>query len=111
MTEKCTRCGECCKKLSGTFDLSKEEVEKWSNEFVSSNFGIYPAINFAYVWFDSEGNVVAADLFFHPITGEELYRCPFLRKLPSQSKYTCLIHASLKPLVCRDYKCEKMKKG
>lgn len=94
---KCKRCGKCCKNATSLF-LTSEEVKKWKKLVVRSNFGVFRAIDFASV-IESTGT---ADLFFHPTTGEELSRCPFLRKLSNQEKYQCLIQ-HVKPLVCKIY--------
>jgi len=45
---------------------------------------------------------ILGDLWISPVTGKELKRCPWLRKLPRQEKYRCRIHA-VRPEVCRDY--------
>ena len=42
------------------------------------------------------------DLWTSPITGEEVERCPWLRKLPNKNKYVCRIH-EVKPKHCRQY--------
>jgi Fe-S-cluster containining protein len=97
---KCQRCGNCCKNISETsFHLTPEEVEKWKNVIVKSNFGTRPAIDFVSVFSSGYG-----DIFISPITRDELIRCPFLRKLPKQNKYKCLIYDSpIRPQVCKDF--------
>jgi Fe-S-cluster containining protein len=42
------------------------------------------------------------DIWFNPITDDEVERCPWLRKLPKMDKYVCRIH-SVKPRHCREY--------
>jgi Fe-S-cluster containining protein len=42
------------------------------------------------------------DLWTSPTTGEEVERCPSLRKLPNKNKYACRINKA-KPKHCRDY--------
>lgn len=42
------------------------------------------------------------DVWFSPITGDELNRCPWLRKLPRQEKYICRIYDA-RPSACRAY--------
>lgn len=42
------------------------------------------------------------DLWISPVTGEEMNRCPWLRKLPRKEKYKCRIH-EVRPDVCRAY--------
>ena len=48
------------------------------------------------------------DLWFDPITGEELTTCPFLRRSSDEDKYKCLIHET-KPEVCYGYYCSGLK--
>jgi Fe-S-cluster containining protein len=43
-----------------------------------------------------------ADLWFSPKTGDDLERCPFVRKRRGVEKYDCLIYDT-RPQVCRDY--------
>jgi len=38
----------------------------------------------------------------NPRTGEDVFRCPWLRKLPKKNKYIYRIQA-VKPKVCREY--------
>jgi Fe-S-cluster containining protein len=42
------------------------------------------------------------DIWINPVTGDDVKRCPWLRKLPNQDKYICRIH-DLKPEHCRNY--------
>jgi len=46
------------------------------------------------------------DLWTSPITGEEVERCPWLRKLPNKERYVCRIH-HVKPKHCREYPTSK----
>jgi Fe-S-cluster containining protein len=48
------------------------------------------------------GNQFVYDIWISPVTGEDVQRCPWLRKLPNQQKYTCRIN-DLKPEHCRKY--------
>ena len=48
------------------------------------------------------------DLWFHPITGEELTTCPFLHKPAGRDQYECLIHQT-KPEVCESYYCSNLR--
>jgi Fe-S-cluster containining protein len=52
--------------------------------------------------FESGGEIVFGDLWLNPNTGDEVTRCPWLRKLPKQDKYKCRIHDT-KPAHCRNY--------
>jgi len=49
-----------------------------------------------------EWKPISFDLWFDPDTGEELYRCPFLRKVRNKDRYRCRIHDT-KPSRCRDF--------
>jgi Fe-S-cluster containining protein len=42
------------------------------------------------------------DIWINPKTGEDVPRCPWLRKLPKKNKYCCRIH-EVRPKVCREY--------
>jgi Fe-S-cluster containining protein len=42
------------------------------------------------------------DIWISPVTGEDVERCPWLRKLPNREKYICRIH-EVKPRHCRAY--------
>jgi Fe-S-cluster containining protein len=46
------------------------------------------------------------DIWLHPETGEDVSRCPWLRKLPWQKMYICRIQ-DIKPEICRDYPVSK----
>jgi Fe-S-cluster containining protein len=41
-------------------------------------------------------------LWISPAKGDDVKRCPWLRKLPNQDKYICRIH-DVKPEHCRAY--------
>ena len=42
------------------------------------------------------------DIWISPKTGDDVARCPWLRKLPGKEKYACRIH-DVKPVHCREY--------
>jgi Fe-S-cluster containining protein len=46
--------------------------------------------------------VFAYDIWMDPETGEDVSRCPWLRKLPNVDRYICCIQDT-KPELCRDY--------
>lgn len=85
---KCIQCGHCCLDLSGAFSTSadEEDIARWKKE----------------KRWDILEYVVGTDLWISPITGEDVTRCPWLRKLPKKNKYICRIHET-KPKHCRDY--------
>ncbi len=42
------------------------------------------------------------DMWLSPITGDELHRCPWLKKYPNRGQYYCRIN-EVRPGVCRNY--------
>jgi Fe-S-cluster containining protein len=86
----CTQCGKCCLKYEGGDWLGS------ASETDMLGWVIHGPEVLDYV-----GGLLQ-DLWISPVTGEKLQRCPWLRKLPRQEKYTCRIHA-VRPEVCRDY--------
>jgi len=93
---KCKQCGNCCRNLYDAFStcVSDEDIQMWQRagrhdilEWVSP---IQLGTHFVY------------DIWISPVTGEDVQRCPWLRKLPKQDKYICRIH-DLKPEHCRAY--------
>ncbi len=49
-----------------------------------------------------EGQRVCSDIWINPRIGDNVDRCPWLRKLPQQNKYICRIQ-DVKPKHCREY--------
>lgn len=41
-------------------------------------------------------------IWFSPVTGKQMVRCPWLRKLPNQNKYICRIYFD-RPDECKHY--------
>lgn len=86
----CNQCGKCCLKYSngsGLRSASLEDVSTWM-KYAPEVLEYAPAPLF--------------DLWISPVTGEEMLRCPWLRKLPRKNKYKCRIH-EVKPDVCFNY--------
>lgn len=85
---KCIQCGHCCLNLSDAYCASADarDMIRWEEEDR---------------W-DILDHIVWGDLWISPNTGEELNRCPWLRKLPNKNKYNCRIHDT-KPQHCRNY--------
>ena len=48
------------------------------------------------------GDQYVFDIWINPKTGEDVQRCPWLRKLPNKDEYICRIH-DYKPEHCRAY--------
>ena len=84
--KECNQCGKCCTKYSnGGLSASASEIELWAN--------FRPDI-YSYV---SDGKI-----WMSPDTGKPLELCPWLRKLPNQSKYICDIYDD-RPDDCKYY--------
>ena len=84
---KCKQCGNCC-FLPDAYCITAniDDLNRWENE---ERFDILQYID-------------SGDFWFSPITGIELNRCPWLRKLPKKDKYKCRIQ-STKPIHCHEY--------
>jgi uncharacterized protein len=82
----CNQCGKCCTRYGGgDLSASTGEIDWWENH--------RPDI-FSYV---SNGKIWTS-----PVTGKQMGRCPWLRKLPKQNKYICRIYYD-RPDECRHY--------
>ena len=82
----CNQCGKCCIHYAdGGLSASPSEIEQWETH--------RPEIA-AYVG--------AGRIWISPITGKQMVRCPWLRKLPRQDKYICRIYHD-RPDDCRHY--------
>jgi len=82
----CNQCGKCCIKYSnGGLSASQSEIELW--EIFKPD--IYQYVSNGKIWLD-------------PKTGEQIERCPWLRKEPNQEKYICDIYDD-RPEDCRLY--------
>lgn len=82
----CNQCGKCCIKYSnGGLSASQSEIELW--EIFKPD--IHQYVSNGKIWVD-------------PKTGEQIERCPWLRKEPNQEKYTCDIYYD-RPDDCKFY--------
>jgi Fe-S-cluster containining protein len=83
----CNQCGKCCINYGGGGGLSAspEEIDWW--ETARPDIARYVR----------DGRIWAS-----PETGEILDRCPWLEKLPGDTKYTCSIYFD-RPGDCRYY--------
>ena len=99
---KCTQCGNCCLNLYDAFSTcaTEEDIQLWKNE---GREDILEWVSFI----GTHDQFVAADIWISPETGEEVARCPWLRKLPNKRKYVCRIY-DVKPRHCREYPQSKV---
>lgn len=82
----CNQCGKCCSNYAdGGLSATASEIEWWET--------FRPEI-FRYV---GDGKI-----WISPITGKQMPRCPWLRKLPGQDKHICRIYED-RPDDCRHY--------
>jgi len=82
----CNQCGKCCINYSnGGLSASASEIEAW--EYKRPDIMRY--VSEGKIWMD-------------PDTGEQLTRCPWLRKESNQEKYSCDIYDD-RPGDCRYY--------
>jgi Fe-S-cluster containining protein len=84
--KECNQCGKCCINYSnGGLSASASEIDFWED----TRPDIFRYVNNGNIWMD-------------PDTGEPLTRCPWLKKIPGQHKYTCEIYYH-RPDDCRFY--------
>ncbi len=84
--KECNQCGKCCTRYSnGGLSAEKNEIEFW-DDFKPD---IYRYVRDGKIWMD-------------PDTGKQLALCPWLRKLPDQTRFTCDIYFD-RPDDCKYY--------
>jgi Fe-S-cluster containining protein len=82
----CNQCGKCCKLYGdGGLSASMSEIERWE----SYRPDIIDYVSGGKIWIS-------------PVTGKQMVRCPWLRKLPKQNKYICRIYYD-RPDDCKYY--------
>ena len=93
----CKQCGNCCLNLSGAYSTCADEkdIELWEKQGRSDIMEWVACIPLG-------EDTFIYDLWLSPKTGEEVERCPWLRKLPRKNKYVCRIQ-DVKPRHCREY--------
>jgi len=116
---RCQQCGKCCEWGGPSLSATKEDLKRWKKE---RRKDILKYIDFISVkvcpkckkgvltekgtciacGLEAKEEIVVMDLWFDPATGEELERCPFLRKVRNQNKYRCMIHET-KPHRCKEF--------
>lgn len=84
--KNCNQCGKCCINYSdGGLTATQAEIDFWD----SCRPEIYAYVHDGKIWMD-------------PITGEQLTRCPWLRQIDGEEKYTCDIYFD-RPDDCKHY--------
>jgi len=98
---KCKQCGNCCLNLYDAFSTcaNDEDIAMWQNAGRKDILEWVIPIQL--------GNQFVYDIWISPVTGDDVQRCPWLRKLPNQEKYICRIH-EYKPEICRQYPHSKI---
>ena len=89
----CNQCGKCCTLYGGDgLSASASEIEWW--ETYRPDIARY---------------VSGEKIWISPVTGKQMMRCPWLRKLPNQNKFVCRIYYD-RPDDCKYYpvKIEQM---
>ncbi len=82
----CNQCGKCCTLYGGGgLSVSDNEIDWWE----SRSPDIFEYVSGGKIWVS-------------PVTGKQMLRCPWLRKLPNQDKYVCRIYYN-RPDQCRHY--------
>ncbi len=94
---KCKQCGRCCINLRDAFETcaTEEDVQRWEKEGREDILAWVDPIPLGEEHF-------VYDIWISPTTGDDVPRCPWLRKLPKKNKYICRIH-DVKPVHCREY--------
>lgn len=84
--KNCNQCGKCCINYSdGGLSATQSEIEFWE---------IFRPEIFDYVR--------AGNIWMDPVSGQQLTRCPWLRKVEDEEKYTCDIYFD-RPDDCKHY--------
>ena len=93
----CIQCGNCCLNLGDAFQtsVSDEDIAMWRTK------GRFDILEWVHPIPLGEGHYIY-DIWISPKTGDDVSRCPWLRKVPKQDKYICRIH-DVKPEHCRKY--------
>ena len=92
---ECKQCGHCCLELEAFSTCASEnDILRWDEE---GRFDILE-------WVDPVdfGDHCEFDIWINPRTGDDVSRCPWLRKARGEDRNTCRIH-DLKPDLCRNY--------
>jgi len=92
----CQQCGQCCRSLDYHKELTTEDVVRWER------LGRNDILKWVRRVDGQAGRVSGYRIWTVPGTTQLAEVCPFLRKIPSQNRWACLIH-DVKPGICRQY--------
>jgi Fe-S-cluster containining protein len=82
----CNQCGKCCTLYAnGGLSASASEIDWWETHRP-----------------DISSYASGGKIWISPVTGKQMLRCPWLRKLPKQNKYICRIYDD-RPDDCKFY--------
>ena len=82
----CNQCGKCCTRYGGgDLTATTSEIDGWADHRPD----IFEYVRDEKIWVS-------------PVTGKQMLRCPWLRKLPHQEKYICRIYND-RPEDCKQY--------
>lgn len=91
----CRQCGQCCTTLDYHDELTQEDVALWER------LGRTDILEWVRVVKRQDGER-AFKIWTIPGTTRPADPCPFLKRIPSENRYGCLIH-DVKPGICRQY--------
>jgi len=91
----CRQCGRCCTFLDYHNELTEEDVVRWEKLGRTDILKWVRGI-------EQKGRESGYRIWTVPGTTGLADRCPFLKKIPSENRWECLIH-DVKPAICRQY--------
>ncbi|MCF8142695.1 MAG: YkgJ family cysteine cluster protein [Deltaproteobacteria bacterium] len=91
----CRQCGRCCTVLDYHNELTGEDVVRWEREGRTDILQWVRTI-------EGKDRERAYRIWTLPGTTRLAESCPFLKKIPSENRWECLIH-HVKPAICRQY--------
>ena len=81
----CNQCGKCCTLYGDGLTVADSEIDWWETH--APEIAAY-----------AQGGKI----WISPVTGKQMLRCPWLRKLPGRNKYVCRIYYN-RPDECKHY--------
>lgn len=92
----CTQCGKCCtdERYMNTLQIDGVDVKRWRRQ------GRWDILAHVAVMGTTKADPWA-DAWFTK-SGDEVKRCPFVRKIRGTDRFTCTIYDT-RPTVCRGY--------